>query len=257
MIKFKQIQLIGLLLAAHLFFPSPFLADTREVIHSVQFRTYSFDGTHRWYYTPQSNQSAPAVFLNQGFAGHYDYTGPSPLRFHRMEANEEGTEVPVDQAIAILPEEAEQLLLILFPRKPNQSVNPIYVIEESEGRFPAGHVRLFNFCPDPMALHFGDRAHIVAPGRHLTLEPSPVRHQNYRVRVGKKINGDHWDLIKTSLWAMESHQRTLIFLTPDDRHPEAVAVNTLVQNLSHHETSATDSDGERIAPSEILIERKQ
>lgn len=256
MIRSNQQHAFSRLLPAYLFLCT-FLIGYGEVINTVQFRTYSFDGTHRWYYAPEPDAEAHLVFLNRGFAGNYDYAGPSPLSFYQMETNEAGVSVPVEQAKAMLPDEGDQLLLILFPRNGNQTRNPIYVIDESETQFPARHVRLFNFCPVPMALHFGDSPHIIEPNRYLTLQPDPVRHENYRVRVGKRSNNDQWELIKTSLWAMEPHQRTLIFLTPDDRHPDAVTLNKLIQNLPHDTTRGADDDAQPFAPSEILIERKQ
>lgn len=186
---------------------------------NIRFSPYPLTGTN-WsgiYYAGADGQMKPVGFLNNpGLRSpQLSYSGESPLRFYRMQLNEEGVETPVQVAAVDLDDTTDQYLLMFAERKDATTGNEFEIIkmDDSRRKLAAGNLMLFNAYPHTLYVAYGAERVRVQPGQFSPPLPIPDANAGGAQVMIARLEPDGTPIsLYSSRWRFDETNRELIIL---------------------------------------------
>lgn len=221
--KFKTAICTSLLLLANVSAIATSPATDGSV--SLRFQVYSprsIDGLHfgRFDENGQLDGSTPLEFRWGGRSRTYDYSGPRRLTFFQQDSTEPYTRNPPTPLASIhIPEDLEMALLVFLPNPQRGASNPflVYAVNDSEGSFPWGSIRLYNLTSSELQGsyeiadgHTPGGVRQIQPG----INPAWVVDGEVKVRLAARFRDDFWHVVLNERFEVPSGERMLLLLFP-------------------------------------------
>ncbi len=215
---------------------SGFAQAQEENFLKAQIVTLSWKGKvdGLWFMTKDGPKELEAY--ERGFTAAEGYIGPRRMAFHRdrseLELPPEKRPQPV--AVATLPEEGGEVLLVFVGNTEGGEAMRVEVMDNSIRNLPAGGYRVVNMTKDAYSAAF-ERDVIPIKASGITIvrptKRDAVRDLPIQIARGKQ-------LVYSSIWGHRESQRGTVFLMPGRTEKDFLTIRRYFQPVLEPETAA-------------------
>ncbi|MBX3742276.1 MAG: hypothetical protein KF712_14890 [Akkermansiaceae bacterium] len=187
-----------------------------------------------WFVTKDGPKTMEAY--ERGFTAAESYVGPRRIAFHRerSELDLPPEKRPQPVAVATLPAEGGEVLLIFVENPASQDSWKVEVMDNSIKNLPAGGYRVVNMTKDAYSAAF-DRDVIAIKASGMTIirpaKRNDVRDLPVQIARGKQ-------LVYSSIWGHRESQRGTVFLMPGKTEKDFLTIRRYFQPVLQPETAA-------------------
>ncbi len=187
-----------------------------------------------WFLTKDGPKALEAY--ERGFTAAENYVGPRRMAFHKDPAELElpPEKRPQPVAVATLPAEGGEVLLIFVENPGSQASWRIEVMDNSVKNLPAGGYRVVNMTKETYSAAFDrDITPIKASGITIVrpTKRNEVRDMPVQIARGKQ-------LVYSSIWGHRETQRGTVFLMPGKTEKDFLTIRRYFQPVLEPETAA-------------------
>lgn len=188
-----------------------------------------------WFLTKDGPKTLEAY--ERGFTAAESYVGPRRMAFYK---HPEELELPPEKrpqpvAVATLPAEGGEILLIFVENPNDRNSWRVEVMDNSIGNLPAGGYRVVNMTKDAYSAAF-DRDVIPIKASGITIV-RPTKRDGARDLPVQIARGKQ--LVYSSIWGHRESQRGTVFLMPGKTEKDFLTIRRYFQPVLEPETAAT------------------
>lgn len=173
-----------------------------------------------------------------------EYVGPNPITLVRMGKDEAGEKQPIPVAQAYIPEESEEVLLLMVPMAPQKTsvekpekgeehAGPaalryaVKVIDFSPSVFPDGSFFLWNLTGRPLVGVVGEVSFQAEPNQQLILQPDingKPKALDAKIMYADDASRKSYTSRK---WFLQPHQKFMMVMTANPEKPDGYLLKTI------------------------------